>query len=104
MPRLPSQYEEEAVRFGRKVRELREAKGWSQYELAAKVDPPISRQQIHLIEHGKSGGYDRSGDLLANPRLATLLALSKALDARIVIDMSRPSGFAIQIESLAHEH
>lgn len=103
MSRLPSDYERDAVEFGRKVRELREAHGWSQYELAAKVVPPISRQQINLIEHGQSGGRDESGGLLANPRLATLLALCRALDVRIVIDANRPSGFVLDVQALS-EH
>jgi transcriptional regulator with XRE-family HTH domain len=93
VPALPNSYAEAAEAFGRAVRDRREAKGLSQYQLAAIVDPPISRQQIHLIEHGKSGGR---GDALANPELRTLISLCKALDARLVIDVHHPTGFVIE--------
>ncbi len=53
---------------GRRVRELREAKGLTQVVVAAKLE--VATQRIQFIESGK-----------ANLTLATLIELANALDA-----------------------
>lgn len=90
---LAGSREEAALVLGQALRARREDLGLSQYELADRTAPPISRQQINLIEHGKSGGR---GGAAANPELNTLLALCRALEARLVIDVNHPTGFNIE--------
>ena len=61
-----------------RLRELREAKGWSQQHLAESLD--VSRQTIISIEHGK---YD--------PSLPLAFGIAAAFSARIE-DIFIPGG------------
>lgn len=66
-----------AVKFGHKLRYLRNTSGMSQEKLAEKAG--ISVKMLQRYEHGKSGHSDGH----ANPRLDTLLALASAFDIDI---------------------
>jgi transcriptional regulator with XRE-family HTH domain len=59
-PRVP-----EAILFGKRVRDLREAKGWSQEELAERAG--LHSVQISHVENGRN-----------EPKLRTILWLAKA--------------------------
>lgn len=96
-----SSHEDAAVALGEALRTRRKQLGLSQYKVAERTEPSISRQQINLIEHGKSGGR---GGAAANPELLTLLALCRALNARLVIDVNRLSGFVIEFVDLPSGH
>lgn len=52
------------------VRELREARGWTQSELAERLD--VSRQTVHSIEKGKY-----------SPSLPLAFRIARAFEARI---------------------
>lgn len=75
------------------MRERREARGWTQEQLVERMAHAITRNHLQNIERGRRTGHEGS---LANPQLSTYLALCGALDARIVIDVNRPSGFVIE--------
>jgi len=68
----------QAYEIGRKVRDLREARGISQAELAKRMDSTQS-----AIARLEGGG--------AEPRLGTLQRVAKALDSELVVDL-RPRG------------
>jgi transcriptional regulator with XRE-family HTH domain len=59
----------EAVKFGKRVRDLREARGWTQERLAESAD--LNWLQIGHIERGAS-----------DPKLSTILRLAKSLSVR----------------------
>jgi len=82
-----------AVAFGQQLRARREAKQLGQEQLAHSVG--ISRNQLQNIEAGWS---DRAKGTPSNPRLSTLLALCRELGARVVIDVSEPSGIVVRFE------
>jgi ribosome-binding protein aMBF1 (putative translation factor) len=63
-----------AYTLGKKVREAREARGWSQAQLAARVG--ISQPAIARLELGST-----------EPRVSTLHRIAAALDARLVVDL-----------------
>lgn len=64
-----------AKRLGIEIGRLRNERGLSQEALGQAVD--ISTNHIQLLESGLS---DRKKQSPANPRLSTLVALSRALD------------------------
>lgn len=78
-PRAKDERLPEAIRFGKRVRELREAKGWTLEKLgeAAKMN----ELQVGHIERGAS-----------DPKLSTICRLARALDVRAgdLIDAGRP--------------
>lgn len=55
------------LKFGRKLRELREAKGWSQEEFADQAG--LHRTYVSAVERG-----------VRNPTLSVMARLAKALD------------------------
>lgn len=59
----------EAVKFGNRVRELREVKGWSLEEIGEAAD--MNALQVGHIERGAS-----------DPKLSTIMKLAKALGVR----------------------
>lgn len=59
----------EAIAFGKRLRELREAKGWSLDRLAEEAG--MNGLQVGHIERGAS-----------DPKLSTILKLAKALEVR----------------------
>lgn len=67
-----------AAILGRRLQQLRVAKGLSQDAVAHAAD--ISRQHYQLLE---SGWGERRSKKPANPRLSTLIALSKVLDTTV---------------------
>jgi transcriptional regulator with XRE-family HTH domain len=83
-----------ATHLGTQIRALREARHLTQEQLADEVD--LTRNHIQLLESGLS---DRAKGSPANPRLSTLLALSRALDARLRIDLVVPSGVVVELEA-----
>ncbi|MFT3714783.1 MAG: helix-turn-helix transcriptional regulator [Gordonia sp. (in: high G+C Gram-positive bacteria)] len=64
-----------AQQLGRHIAQLRVARGLSQEALAHRAK--ISNNHVQLLESGLS---DRQKKSPANPRLGTLLSLSRALD------------------------
>ncbi|QWF24150.1 helix-turn-helix domain-containing protein [Nocardioides sp. LMS-CY] len=78
--RVARNYEDAARLLGRKVRAAREARGFSQDELAGRTG--ISRNQIQNIEHCRNNTRDpvtgRPGP--GNPRLDTIFILAEVLD------------------------
>ena len=64
-----------AKQLGLEIARRRHAKNWSQQKLAE----AIGRTPNH-VQNLESGLSDRNKRTLANPRLDTLIALSKALD------------------------
>jgi transcriptional regulator with XRE-family HTH domain len=60
----------EAIAFGKRVRELREARGWTQERLAEAAE--INWLQVGHIERGAS-----------DPKLSTIRKLANALDVKI---------------------
>jgi XRE family transcriptional regulator, regulator of sulfur utilization len=62
--------------FGRAVRQLREGRGWSQEELAARAD--LNRSYLGEIERGA-----------ATPSLATVAKLALALELSLADLMNR---------------
>jgi transcriptional regulator with XRE-family HTH domain len=80
-----------AVRLGTQIRDLREARQLSQEKLADAVG--LTRNHLQLLESGLS---DRAKNTPANPRLSTLLALSRALGAAVRIDMAVPASVLIE--------
>ncbi|WP_278264946.1 helix-turn-helix transcriptional regulator [Nocardia sp. AG03] len=64
--------------LGQRLATLREARGLSQEEVAHAAG--ISRQHYQLLEHGWGV---RSTKAPANPRLSTLIALSKVLGTTV---------------------
>lgn len=67
--KTPSTKLPEAVAFGARVRELRQAKGWSQERLAEAAN--VNAVQISHIENGED-----------EPKLTTILRLARALRVR----------------------
>ncbi|WP_137723897.1 helix-turn-helix domain-containing protein [Prescottella subtropica] len=67
-----------AAILGRRLQQLRVAKGLSQDAVANEAG--ISRQHYQLLE---SGWGKREGKTPANPRLSTLIALSRVLDTTV---------------------
>lgn len=65
-PRKSAEKIPEALAFGRRVRELRTARGWSQQRLAEEAD--LHEIQVSHIERGAN-----------EPKLTTILKLAKAL-------------------------
>jgi transcriptional regulator with XRE-family HTH domain len=57
--------------FGRRLRELREAKGFTQESLGAACVPPMAYQQLAGLERGERA-----------PNWTTVLRLAKALECR----------------------
>lgn len=55
----------------------------------------LSRVQVQNIERGLS---DRDSGRPANPRLSTLLALARALNGRIVVDVRHASGVVVEFD------
>lgn len=98
---MPTASEEAAAKaLGEAIKRRRKALGLSQYKLAAALaelaeseDDKVSRQQIALIEVGKSGSR---GGGPANPEWRTLLRLCRALGGRLVIDVNSPAGYEIE--------
>lgn len=68
-PRKSAAKVPEAVTFGRRVRELRHARGWSQERLAEAAD--INAVQLSHLENGAN-----------EPKLRTILRLARALGVR----------------------
>lgn len=93
MPPAQPSAAETAVVFGQQLRSRREAKHLPQEQLAHAVG--ISRNQLQNIEAGWS---DRAKGTPSNPRLSTLLALCRELDARVVIDVADPTGFVVRFD------
>ena len=69
-----------AIRLGRQVREIREARGMSQAELAGRMG--VGRSSIARLEAGE-----------VDPKLGTIAQLGRALDAELVVEL-RPVGIA----------
>jgi len=92
VPAEASLTRDQALVLGRQLADLREAKGLTQEELAHRVG--ISRNHLQLLEMGLS---DRAKQTPANPRLSTLVALCRQLDATVKIDADWPDGFSIEI-------
>jgi transcriptional regulator with XRE-family HTH domain len=65
-PRTEATRTKEAVAFGKRVRELRKERGWSQEELAEAAG--MNWLQVGHIERGAS-----------DPKLSTIVKLAKAL-------------------------
>ena len=65
-PRSKKQRTREGIAFGKRVRELRTARGWTQEQLAERAD--LNWLQVGHIERGAS-----------DPKLSTIWKLSKAL-------------------------
>jgi transcriptional regulator with XRE-family HTH domain len=65
-PRTKAARTKEAIAFGKRVRELREARGWSQEQLAETAG--MNWLQVGHIERGAS-----------DPKLSTVYKLAKAL-------------------------
>jgi transcriptional regulator with XRE-family HTH domain len=65
-PRSKRDRTREGIAFGKRVRELRTAKGWTQEGLAERAD--MNWLQVGHIERGAS-----------DPKLSTILKLAKAL-------------------------
>ena len=61
--------EQQAIAFGRRVKELRQAKGLEQSVLAKRAK--MTQARLSLIEHGHSGGQ--------GPKLSTVYRLATAL-------------------------
>jgi transcriptional regulator with XRE-family HTH domain len=80
-----------AVRLGTQIRDLREARQLSQEKLADAVG--LTRNHLQLLESGLS---DRAKNTPANPRLSTLMALSRELGAELRIDMAAPTAVTIE--------
>lgn len=59
---------------GRRIRELREARGWAQVDLAAHIDDQVQRAMISDIETARR-----------HPSLRTLLRLADALGVPVVV-------------------
>jgi transcriptional regulator with XRE-family HTH domain len=68
--------EDICIRFGKKLRKLRDGKGWSQYYMAAHTG--IGRAHISNLENGKK-----------EARLRTLEILAKTFDMTIPQLLSR---------------
>jgi transcriptional regulator with XRE-family HTH domain len=69
--RFPARNSQVAKALARNVRRLRKDKGWSQDELAAKLQ--IEQMAVSLIENNR-----------ANPKLETLEAIATCLGVRFV--------------------
>lgn len=80
-----------AVRLGTQIRKLRKSRRLTQERLADEVG--LTRNHIQLMESGLS---DRAKGTPANPRLSTLLALSRVLGAEVRIDMAVRSAVVIE--------
>ncbi|MGH2584194.1 MAG: helix-turn-helix domain-containing protein [Dehalococcoidia bacterium] len=72
----------QAYEIGRKVRELREARGISQAELAQRMDSTQS-----VIARLEAGG--------AEPRFGTLQRVARALDSELVVDLRPREGHVV---------
>lgn len=70
----------QAVRLAYRLHELREARGWSQAELARRMG--TSQQAISRLEQGDHDGVT----------LRTLSRMAEALDAELVIQIRERSG------------
>jgi transcriptional regulator with XRE-family HTH domain len=69
--RFPARNSQIAMALARNVRRLRQDKGWTQDELAAKLD--VEQTAVSLIENSR-----------ANPTLDTLEAIAACLGVRFV--------------------
>lgn len=78
VPAEPPPTPAQAVALGLQLQRLRERSGSSQETIAQAAG--ISRNHYQLLERGLS---DRSRGTPANPRLSTLIALSRALSASV---------------------
>src|SRR5262249_11423951 len=58
--------------FGRKLRELRDARGWSQQELADRAG--VHRRAVGQVERSESGGH-----------FETVIALAEALGVKVEV-------------------
>lgn len=85
---------DEALLLGRRLAELRKAKGLTQEALAHQVG--ISRNHLQLLELGLS---DRAKRTPSNPQLSTLAALCRQLGATFTIDFQQPSVFTVKIDA-----
>jgi transcriptional regulator with XRE-family HTH domain len=81
----------DAIALGARLAQRRKDLGLPQDRLAEAVG--ISRVQLQNIERGWS---DRAKQTPANPRLSTLVALCRALDGRLTIDITTPAGVTIE--------
>lgn len=68
-PRVKTSKTEEGIAFGLRVRELRNARGWTQEQLAERAG--MNWLQVGHIERGSS-----------DPKLSTILKLAKAFGLR----------------------
>ena len=69
--------------IGHKIKEIREAKGWTLEQVANLTN--LSRQRIQAIENGT--GY---------PLIPTLIKLSKALDCSVADILNEPLELGLQ--------
>jgi transcriptional regulator with XRE-family HTH domain len=67
-PRTTASRTKEGIAFGKRLRELREVRGWTQEELAEKAG--MNWLQVGHIERGAS-----------DPKLSTIVRLARALKA-----------------------
>ena len=99
MPSVPSADRAVAEALGARLRQVREAGGWSQEAVAHRAG--ISRNHLQLIEQGLS---DRASRAPFNPHLSLLMALCQALEmdlSRLVVDIfGPPSGLAVEVGDL----
>jgi transcriptional regulator with XRE-family HTH domain len=94
--RLPSFYAEDAVAFGKQVRDRRESRGWSQDKLIAMSGHAINKKTLQRIERGQGDDSQRSP---ANPELRVLIELCRVLAGRVIIDVNRPMAFTIEFDA-----
>ena len=100
MPSVPSADPVAAAALGVRLRQIREARGWSQETVAHRAG--ISRNHLQLIEQGLS---DRTSRSPFNPHLSLLMALCRALEvdlASVVVDVfGPPSGLGVELDDRA---
>lgn len=72
---------EAAERFGGVVRALRKESGLTQQMLADRAG--ITKNQLQLIEAGRSASPNRLAAGPSNPRMTTLVGIAKAFDLSV---------------------
>lgn len=97
---LPSDWGEITAEFGRRIRDLRRARGMTQEQLAQASG--VSRNQIQNVEVARSNARDEDGNPIpstSNPTLDTIWSIARALDVEVTFLVARDAGSESESET-----